>query len=283
MVGGGRPVVVGVDGSESAVAAAAWARQEARRLGAPLRLVHVCALPPIADRATRPAWVSDLVEFGGTALRAARAAVGDGAVDTDLLMGSAISALVGESARARELVLGHRGLGGFHRALLGSVAVALSAHAACPVVVVRGAETADGPVVVGVDRTPAGEAALAYAVGAAASRRTRLVAVHTWADVECTDTWHSRLPGSGGAEEAERLLDALVDPWRTEPGTPPIERVVRRDRPVRALVELAEGAALVVVGTRGTGEFAGMGLGSTSQAALHHAPCPVAVVGPNAR
>ncbi|GGS28363.1 universal stress protein [Actinokineospora fastidiosa] len=277
------PIVVGVDGSDSALAAVAWAAAEARRRALPLRLVHACALPPLLAPADERRWVAELTAFGEQALRTASAAVEDVVVDHQVLIGSAVPALVGESARAHSLVIGHRGLGGFHRALVGSVAVALAAHAACPVVVVRGTSAEDGPVVVGVDGTPASEAAIAYAFGAAALRGARLVAVHTWSEVMLSGRWRA-LPDAdrtAAGAAAARLLDDWIAPWTPRYPLVAVERVVRCDRPVRALVEHAEGAALVVVGTRGTGEFTAMGLGSTSQAVLHHAPCPVAVVRPS--
>jgi hypothetical protein len=51
--------------------------------------------------------------------------------------------------------------------------------------------------------------------------------------------------------------------------------------PVQALLDEADGAELIVVGSRGRGGFTGMLLGSVSQAVLHHAACPVAVVHPH--
>ena len=48
--------------------------------------------------------------------------------------------------------------------------------------------------------------------------------------------------------------------------------------PTRALLERAEGAGLVVVGTRGLGRVTSMLLGSVSRQLLHHAPCPVVVI-----
>ena len=56
-----------------------------------------------------------------------------------------------------------------------------------------------------------------------------------------------------------------------------VRRVVVRDRPVRQLLEQAQDAQLLVVGSRGHGGVSGMLLGSTSQALIYHAPCPLLV------
>lgn len=57
-----------------------------------------------------------------------------------------------------------------------------------------------------------------------------------------------------------------------------VGETVVRDRTVRALLRRAEPARLLVVGSRGRSGVTGMVLGSTSQALVHHSPCPVAVV-----
>jgi nucleotide-binding universal stress UspA family protein len=55
--------------------------------------------------------------------------------------------------------------------------------------------------------------------------------------------------------------------------------VLVRQLPVEAIIAEAQGAQLIVVGSRGHGGFAGLLLGSVSQALLHHdRPCPLAVV-----
>ena len=68
--------------------------------------------------------------------------------------------------------------------------------------------------------------------------------------------------------------------WQEKYPDVDVRRLVLKDRPVHALLSIAEeqGAQLIVVGSRGHGGFLGMGLGSVSQSLVHHASCPVAVV-----
>src|SRR5581483_545884 len=159
----------------------------------PLRLVHAFSWPD-----TRHFGDPGLgLDYHEVLLRAAHkqvSAAADAAataapgveLERQVAAGYPIPMLEGESRRAQLLVLGSRGLGGVTGLLLGSVAVALAAHAACPVVVVRGAEPGDAlvqlPVVVGVDGTPNSEAAIAFGFCAADARRVPLIAVHTWWD-----------------------------------------------------------------------------------------------------
>ena len=79
------------------------------------------------------------------------------------------------------------------------------------------------------------------------------------------------------ADEREVLADRLAG-WAEKYPDVTVRRLVARDRPARALVEESGRAQLVVVGSRGRGGISGLLLGSVSQALLHHAACPVAVV-----
>lgn len=193
----------------------------------------------------------------------------------------ALPALIALSSRARMLVVGSRGRGAIRRAVLGSVSTGLSRRAHCPVAVVRvpvGTDRDDsiGPIVVGVDGTENSLAATRMAFQEASQRKAPLIAVHAWGDTSGYDLpvhgWEAIhqtedvLLGEGLAGFAEEFPDVVV------------ERHVVCDTPVRALLDFAAGAQLLVVGSHGRGGFAGLGLGSVSTAMLHSAECPVLVV-----
>jgi nucleotide-binding universal stress UspA family protein len=77
---------------------------------------------------------------------------------------------------------------------------------------------------------------------------------------------------------ARELLADAVTPWALKCPAVEVETTVVDGSAAWALVQASKGAALVVVGSRGHGGFAGLLLGSVSQALLRHADCPVAVV-----
>jgi nucleotide-binding universal stress UspA family protein len=60
-----------------------------------------------------------------------------------------------------------------------------------------------------------------------------------------------------------------------------IRRRMGKGRPGDWLIAAAEGAAMLVVGSRGRGGFRGLRLGSVSQQIAHHADCPVVIVRPD--
>lgn len=284
----GRPVVVGVDGSDSALRAVRWAAAEAARRRAPLRLVSAfgwdddydISYPGLSNR-----YRGVLEKQARDALAAAVAAVAelDPALDVTpaLLVGYPIPTLVAESRRAALLVVGDRGANRVEGLLMGSVGVGMAAHAECPVVVVRGRapDAASGSVVVGVDGTPVSEAAVAFAFRAAADRGVPLVAVHTWRDDFLDPVLAGELFGDEQAYEEQQLAERLAG-WAEKYPQVEVIRMVSRDRPVHLLLEQARRAQLVVVGSRGHGELAGLVLGSVSNALVHKADCPVAIVRP---
>jgi nucleotide-binding universal stress UspA family protein len=130
-------------------------------------------------------------------------------------------------------------------------------------------------------------AAVGFAFQAASVRGTDLIALHTWTEVSFDGAW-TALPLDTDPEEVaereRRVLGEALAGWADRYPDVTVARLVRRDRPVRALLAEAQrvGAQLIVVGSRGHGEaMTGMGMGSTSRALLYHAECPVAVARPD--
>ncbi|GAA2433810.1 universal stress protein [Streptomyces macrosporus] len=291
------PVVVGVDGSRSSLDAVAVAAREARLRGVGLRVVHAFLWPAVhvplgpsplgppdgGLRAMAERLVADAVEHARTAEPGIE-------VDGEIVAGEPLTVLEGRSRGAALVVVGSRGLGGFTGLLLGSTAVHLSAHGRCPVLVVRGRAEPTGPILLGVDGSPAGEAAVGFAFAEASLRGVDLVALHTW------NNWTGPATGGPGdplplvydenmlRDEEERVAAEALSGWQAKHPDVTVHRRLVQGRTRQALIEASGEARLLVVGARGRGGFSGLLLGSVSQAVLHHAHCPVAVVrNPGAR
>jgi len=284
-----RKVVVGVDGSQDALRAVRWAAREAVRRRAELHLVAAVLwsddhLPEMRrsghDRTGDVLRRLADLSLDGAEVAAAEAAPGVVAVRREIV-GFAPSVLRDVSQDAELLVVGDRGRGRIASVMAGSVAVALAAHASCPVVVVRGAEAAEdssGPIVVGIDGTARSEAALAFAFEEASAHCAPLLALHTWSDVINDPYVASVIDWDAvAASEAERLADRIAG-WAAKYPDVAVEQLVARGRAAHVLLDRAQGARLVVVGSRGHGEVAGLLLDSVSNALVHGAACPVAVV-----
>lgn len=287
-------VVAAVDGSPSASQAALWAADVAARRHHPLRLVHAddaYSFGYSGGLAPPQSYFDEMAAAGARVLRDAEDAVRlahpvlDVAVD--LQTTGPVPMLIEQTDDALLLVLGARGTSGFRGLLVGSTAVALVAHGRCPVAVVRGTTPGDaprttGPVVVGVDGSPTSDAAIGSAFDEASWRGAELVAVHSWLEYATDQMLDRGLdPGWAQVEQAEtELLAQRLAGWQEKYPDVVVQRVVTQGRPVERLLEQADAAQLLVVGSRGHGGFAGMLLGSTSQALIQHATCPLLVVRP---
>jgi nucleotide-binding universal stress UspA family protein len=137
-------------------------------------------------------------------------------------------------------------------------------------------------IVVGIDGSDSAQAALRFALDEARLRGSAVRAVAVW---QVPATWYGGTlapPVDGLDEELEagtrRTLErALAGAGERAAGLD-VESVVREGAPARVLLEEADDAELLVVGSRGLGGFRGLLLGSVSQQCSHHAPCPVVVV-----
>jgi nucleotide-binding universal stress UspA family protein len=136
-------------------------------------------------------------------------------------------------------------------------------------------------IVAGVDGSPSSRAALRWAAGQA-----RL----TGGTVDAVIAWHFPATGNFGwapvsavddldfEEMARKTLDEVIGDLADQAAGVPIRRLVVQGIPAQVLLDAAEGADLLVVGSRGHGGFADALLGSVSQHCVHHAPCPVVVM-----
>lgn len=136
--------------------------------------------------------------------------------------------------------------------------------------------TAPGPeVVVAVDGSASSAAALRWAAAHVAAVGGTLHAVTAW-NLPDGFGWGSisglDWPGNARRHQEAALTDALG------PAAAGVRRQVVEGRTARALLDAAEGADLLVVGSRGHGAFSGMLLGSVSRHLVAHAHCPVVVV-----
>lgn len=296
-VRGADTIVVGVDGSTGTIDAVRWAAARARATGARLRLVHAfresvtatVSLPAAAGltgaaprrRRTRPG--RRVVQL---AVAEARMFAPNVEVSGQVEPGDAVEVLVGASVGAGLLVVGSRGLSRVAGSLTGSTGVQVSAQAHCPTVVVCGEGDADGPVVVAVDGSDTSEPALRFAFAEAARRHVGLIAVHAWAPpvvpvgtgpaataVLATDPARATMRRAAG-----RLMTAVIGPYRAAFPYVDVAELLLESSPEAVLPQSTDGAVLAVVGSRGRGRLSGLLFGSTSQAMLAGADCPVAVV-----
>jgi nucleotide-binding universal stress UspA family protein len=139
-------IVVGVDGSKPSQEALHWALREAERIGAELRIVLACYVPPTSYSPGVPLpSVLEMEQTGREALEAMVADAVDGqspvTIRKEIVAGPPVPALLHASRDAELLVVGSRGHGGFAGLLVGSVSSNCVAHASCPVVVVRNRST----------------------------------------------------------------------------------------------------------------------------------------------
>lgn len=284
-------IVVAVDGSAPSDLAIRWAAREAVMRGTSLTLLHV-VLPGVPvwglgySMAPLPMDYGEIrLEDGKDVLEAGRRVVSETLasgehidVNSELIVATPVPTLIDASKGARMIVAGSRGRGAWRRGLLGSVSTALVHHAHCPVAVIHDEvdAQASGPVVVGVDGSPASELATAIAFDEASWRGADLVALHAWMDSD--PSGYPKLAWPDFQSTAEETLAERLAGWCDRYPDVVVHRRVVFDQPARHLLEAAETAQLVVVGSHGRGGFAGMLLGSVSSTVAQavHAPLIVA-------
>ncbi|OBH00299.1 MULTISPECIES: universal stress protein [unclassified Mycobacterium] len=287
-------ILVGVDGSAAALIAVRWAARDAALRNVPLTVVHVVDAPlpewfEVAAPAGFRQWQEQRARgFIESAIKVAKASTdecGPVQIDGKVFHSATIPTLVGISADAEMVVVGYRGhRGALARSSLGSVSSALVYHAHCAVAVIHddGAMIGDDArttVLLGIDGSPASEAATAIAFNEASRRGVGLMAMHVWTDPRVSGSkglfqdakWDAQL-----SEEEETLAERLAG-WRERYPDVGIRRRIETGDPARRLIEASEQAQLIVVGSHGCGRFRGTLLGSVGAAVVNRARIPVIV------
>lgn len=289
-------IVVGVDGTEPSERAALWAARQAAVFGKPLLLVYAMQWPvharahlhaPVGIGALEPAateepmrrWARDMLEVLADHCRDTAGVD----VRTDIFSGDPADAVILAADRVAFVVVGHSDHGGVAQFLLGSTAQRLTRSCPWPVVVIRDevdGRRDGGPVVVGVDGSPASARALRFAFGFATRHAAEVLVLRA------TDEKISTIvePMESG-EEA--MLRNSQGPMGTELAAcaqryPSVRhQLVSVSGPAEdVLLSASAEASLVVVGSHGKGAVRRAVMGSVSHALVDRASCPVAVLPP---
>ncbi|MGN6219623.1 MAG: universal stress protein [Microbacterium sp.] len=276
----GEAIVVGITDAAASRRAVDWAAQRAAERRQPLELLAVVGGAtgavgegPIVEAALAEARVRAEVEASRIA--------GGLDVRTRVERGNPVTRLVEASEGAALLVIGSDYRGPGTKASRGAHGLRIAAGAHSPVVVVPDFDVAGrSGVVVGVDGSPAGEKAVAFAAAEADRLREPLVAVSVWTPLEVP-----RNMGVYPAEYLENLAHLTEESQaislaglRSQYPDLEIVPTVERGYPSQIINELAAKARLAVVGSHGRGALARFLLGSISQEVLAHLGTVTAVV-----
>jgi nucleotide-binding universal stress UspA family protein len=134
-----------------------------------------------------------------------------------------------------------------------------------------------GKIVAGIDGSDASLDALNWAARQADLTACNLEVVMTW-QWPTSFGWGVPIPDDyDPEEEVRKALESALVTVRAQYPELQINPQVVTGHPAPTLVEASKGADLLVVGSRGHGEFVGMLLGSVSEYCTTNAHCPVLV------
>lgn len=285
-------VIVGVDGSPNGYRALEYAAGQATRMGAELEILY-------AGNARQEAeYFEDFgIRFPSTAIRAyaedlltaARKRVEQSHPElpsrTRYEEGNPTAVLVEASRGAAAVVVGRHGTGAAGSGLfVGAIVSRLASAAGCPVFVVGELDgTTEGPIVVGVDGSVCGDAALRFALSEAVRRSASVRTVTAYRTPPLLAPNDPDLIVRLQKSERQAALriarDALAYASTERTADVSVEQIVLQSSPALAIVGRATDAQLIVVGSHGRGLVRRWLLGSVSHKVIHDSRRPVAVIG----
>jgi nucleotide-binding universal stress UspA family protein len=274
-------VVVGIDGSRSAVDAALWAVDEAVGRDIPLRLVYAVD-PSIAgtdpqDSARELARAEVAVKYAVTAVESTDKPV---KIEVEILQDQPTKALLQTSRRAALLCVGSIGLKHSAQGRIGSTAAALASSAHCPVAVVRGHDPLQAErqwVVAEVDESAVGDGVLRLALNEARLRGAPLRVLTTWQS-RFTDI-HDGQAVADGNRLAKAHLDRRLAQWKKRYPDLDVRAVAVHGSTLNFLAKNASSIQLLVVGHERTHGINAL-VGPPGYATLHNASCSVLICEP---
>ncbi|MEV6853942.1 universal stress protein [Streptomyces microflavus] len=279
-------VVVGVDASPHARAAALWAAAEAELRGQPLGIIHAADIEGrsvLTSAETLQALWDTARDVLDETARAVREKFPDLIVTEELSRGDAVAGLRAAAGARGTIVVGSRGLGGFAALTLGSVGLGVAARTEVPVVVVRG-ET-DRPATGVVTAAVHGTSDLDWLLIAAAEaqvRKASLRLLNVTNVLGYVGRFTTMLDSMGEiTEEKVHETAAVADRVRKLYPDLTVTHDVETGTSVPGiLVEATPLTDLLVMGARNRVLGSGAALGRVPHALLHHGHCPVQIVPP---
>ena len=274
-------ILVGVDGSDSSLAALEWATALAAQQDASVTAAMTWSYPtallmPVVGAPVVPA------DYVSGATRAKLTAAVAGSSRADLIteewvvMGAARSVLSDATEDHDLLVLGRSGNSRVRQLFVGSTAAYCVRHAECPVVVVRDAVTPESDITVAVDGSPSSIDALVWALGLGESQITAVYSHDEWEldDLPLDDAFRADLDTRAETMLAEAVATAVERAGVS--ATRVVHQIMQGD-PRTTLVDQAAPTGLLVLGAQGHSGISRWVLGSLADYAAQHAPGSVAI------
>lgn len=274
--------LIGVDGSEHGRAALTWGLERATARGAEVELIHVADDSFLSEsvaflseaQAASEQMLAHEIAYAKTELGFA------GNITGTAVVGHPTAEVEEASKRADLLILGAHSGGRFAGSVFGTRAVKVAAVAHCPVAVIPAEMDASGSgVVVGVDGSESSKLAIAFAAEEASSRGVPLIAVYAWMPPLTPGLeylWSEELVTAQQAAAEEAIAIGVAGLASRYPDLE-VRREIVQAPPVTAILQVAEGAGMLVVGSRGRGGISRLLLGSVSHGVLNALPCPTVV------